>query len=358
MPVKNADGELLLYGFVGETYWGDGFTALEVQEALTEHGRSNDVTIRVNSGGGYVDDGIAIFNALTAHKGRVTIFVDAIAASAASVIAMAGDEIVMRTGSMMMIHDPSGFAFGTAEDHEKSSELLDKQADEMAGIYADRSGQDAESVRAAMKETTWMTGEEAVDLGYADRTDTARSKSAAAFDYSLFAGAPEKLVALATRKGWSFEKHGQHQAATAATPRQSKEISMADKKPAADNNTATTDTAKAEGASEAKARIKAIMTSPEAVGREGLAQHLAYDTETSADDAEKVLAAAPKSSADASPPEPADTPEKYENNRLAAASQASPEQGRNVSQDGGGSQRKLLRPSAIYDARRKALKEG
>ena len=89
------DGELVLYGFVGDSFWGDGFTASEVIDALAELGRDADVTVRLNSGGGYTDDGIAIFNTLTAHRGKVEIVVDAMAASAASVIAMAGDTVTM-----------------------------------------------------------------------------------------------------------------------------------------------------------------------------------------------------------------------------------------------------------------------
>ena len=364
MSVTISNGELLLYGFVGESYWGEGFTALEVQEALTEHGWSNDVTVRVNSGGGYIDDGIAIYNALTAHKGQVTMIVDAVAASAASVIAMAGDEIVMRSGAMMMIHDPAGYAFGTAEDHEKSCALLDKQADQMASIYADRSGQAVEDVRQAMKDTTWMTGDEAVEQGYADRTDKVRSLAATAFDYRIFSDTPKKLVALASRKGWSFDDDDRSKAATAAPTRQSKETSMAGNTAADDTTAAERATAKSEGASEAKARIKAIMTCEEAEGREGLAEHLAYDTELPPEETFKILAASPKTTAagaadgepetDPADPKPAD----FERRRLAAAGQAAPGQVKGSGEDGQSGRRTALKPGAIYAARRDAQKKG
>ena len=101
------NGEIVLYGFVGENFWGDGFTARDVLDALADHGRDNDVTVRINSGGGYVDDGIAIFNALKAHKGKVTVIVDSMAASSASVIAMAGEERLMAAAGRHFVDVPS-----------------------------------------------------------------------------------------------------------------------------------------------------------------------------------------------------------------------------------------------------------
>ncbi len=108
--------------------------------ALAQIGRGADVTIRLNSGGGIATEGAAIHSALAAHTGRKTIVVEGIAASAASVIAMAGDEIVMALGALMMVHDPSGFTFGTVSDHEASVRSLTALATAMAAIYSDRTG--------------------------------------------------------------------------------------------------------------------------------------------------------------------------------------------------------------------------
>lgn len=217
MPVLQ-DGELILYGFVGDNFWDDGFTASDVMAALAEVGRETDITVRINSGGGYVDDGIAIYNALAAHKGKVRVEVDAMAASAASLIAMAGDTIVMRTGSMMMIHDPARITWGTAEDHARSVDILDKQAAMMAGIYADRSGNDADKAREAMKAETWMTAEEAVEAGYADEAEGAKTKAYAAFDYRIYANAPSSLKALASRRKWDLPASDGRMAASAGRP--------------------------------------------------------------------------------------------------------------------------------------------
>ncbi|UGY15568.1 Clp protease ClpP [Bradyrhizobium septentrionale] len=138
MPSIARNGEILLSGAVGDGFSGEFFTYLDVVESLASLGRSRDVTVRINSGGGSAADGIAIFNALDSHKGNVTVVVESIAASAASVIAMAGQKIVMRAGSMMMIHDPSALTLGNSSDHAKSVEMLETMANSMADIYAEK----------------------------------------------------------------------------------------------------------------------------------------------------------------------------------------------------------------------------
>ncbi|TIY11622.1 MAG: Clp protease ClpP, partial [Mesorhizobium sp.] len=159
-------GEVVLYGDVGDM-WGDGsgFTGRDVVEALAEHGKG-PVSVRLNSGGGFVFEGVAIFNALKAH-GDVTVYVDGLAASAASVIAMAGDKIVMRDGALIMIHDPSGVTIGNAEDHRETADTLDKLGSIIAGIYSHKTGIDAAEMRAMMLTETWLDAEEAVEFGFA-----------------------------------------------------------------------------------------------------------------------------------------------------------------------------------------------
>lgn len=126
------------------------------------------VDLHLNSEGGEVFDGIAIRNALQAHPAHVTVHVDALAASIASVIAMAGDRIVMGRNSMMMIHDASSIEMGNAADMRKMADLLDQCSDNLASAYADRAGGTPESWRAAMQATTWYTAEQAVEAGLAD----------------------------------------------------------------------------------------------------------------------------------------------------------------------------------------------
>lgn len=197
-----SDGEIILYGAVGESFFEDGFTARDVINALAKL-RGKDVSVRVNSGGGFADEGVAIFNSLKNHDGKVTVFVDGVAASAASLIAMAGSEVVMRTGSIMMVHDPLFVTVGNAEDHAKSLEALNAIADSMADIYAEKTGRKASEMRAEMREELWLTPDDALAKGYADRKDAAEAIEAAAFDYRAYTKAPERIAALSDQRAWS-----------------------------------------------------------------------------------------------------------------------------------------------------------
>lgn len=129
------------------------------------------IKVRINSPGGSVFDALAIFNALNHHPARITTYVDAIAASAASIIAMAGDEVIMMPGSQLMIHDASALEDGNAADHGKMQTFLDRQSDNLAGIYAMRGGGTADDWRILMVEETWAFAEEAVALGLATRAE-------------------------------------------------------------------------------------------------------------------------------------------------------------------------------------------
>lgn len=348
------DGEIVLYGFVGDDYFDEGFTSTDVINALMELGRETDVVVRINSAGGYVHEGLAIYNALTAHKGEVTVHVDAIAASSASIIAMAGNRRIMRTGSLMMIHDPATVTFGTADDHDKQRSVLDKWADEMAGIYADRTGLAMSDVRQDMKKELWMDGEEAVDLGFATSAESDEAEAFAAFDYRVFAHAPKELRTLAAKNAWTLRGKGKKAGSSAAATGHKKENSMSKEKTAdttAAGNSEAVATAQAEGAKAAKARIKAIMTSDEAKDREGLAEHFAYETEMSVDEAVAALAAAPASAPQAADDADKPNPAGYEQSRVAASGQAQPE-----------GQKQRVRASInrgeIYAMRRKQSREG
>ena len=342
------DGELVLYGFVGDDFWDEGFTATQVIDALAMLGRDADITVRINSGGGYTDDGIAIYNALQAHRGEVAVVVDAIAASSASVIAMAGDTITMRSGALMMIHDPAKFTWGNAGDHEKSTDQLNKLADLMADIYAEQSGEDADDIREEMKAELWLTGEEAVERGFATATEGGRAKAVAAFDYRVYAQAPKKLVAKAKKEKWSFEAAA-HQAASAVQPPDHEEekptMAKLQAAGAAPANPASASGTDVTGADDVKARIKAIMTSEEATAFPTLAADLAYETDMPAEDAIAKLQAA---ASDASKAEGDDTPDPagYQASRSAAADLAQPAPG------DGKKAKATINTGGIYAARR------
>lgn len=185
--------ELQLYGSVGDNWWDEEyFTAAWVRTQLK--GMSGPLTVRLNSGGGIASEGQAIYTALKDYEGEVTVIVDGVAASAASLIAMAGDNIVMRLGSWMLIHDPAqlfGYGRGTADDHRELAAFLDKIAVSYAAIYASRSGMDIKAAREVMRAETVYTGEEAVEAGFATSYEgEVAAAEAAAFDYRLYANAP------------------------------------------------------------------------------------------------------------------------------------------------------------------------
>lgn len=194
-------GELVLYGYVGgDDFFDDGFSGKQVLEALAE--LDGDITVHINSGGGSVWDGSAIHNALKAYDGKVTVIVDGVAASSASLIAMAGKEIVMAEGAIMMIHNASFLTIGTKVDHEVSAGMLGKLDSQMTGIYARRTGAKPEDIKAMMDAETWFTADEAVKAGFADKTTQAKAAEAAAFDYSLYPHAPKHLLELAQNRAW------------------------------------------------------------------------------------------------------------------------------------------------------------
>jgi ATP-dependent protease ClpP protease subunit len=133
---------------------------------------ASQINLHVNSPGGDVFDGLAIMNALIQHPARVTAYVDGIAASIASVISMAADEVVMAPHSMLMIHDAAGMCLGNADDMHQLGDLLDKISDDIASVYADKAGGTEAEWRAVMKGERWYLAQEAVDAGLANRINT------------------------------------------------------------------------------------------------------------------------------------------------------------------------------------------
>lgn len=144
------------------------------------------IDVRINSPGGDVFDGIAIHNALAAHPATINVHVDGVAASIASVIAMAGDKVTMARGSQMMIHEGHTVAVGAAADMRKQADLLDTVSDTIAGFYADRAGGTVPDWRNRMRKETWYSAEEAVQAGLADEVAQPSRQVKATWDLSVF----------------------------------------------------------------------------------------------------------------------------------------------------------------------------
>jgi ATP-dependent protease ClpP protease subunit len=161
-----AGGTAAVYIYDEIGYWG--VTASDFVAELSELTGVNAIDLHINSPGGEVFDGLAIMNCLRSHPAAVTTYVDGLAASIASVIAMAGDRIVMGPHSQLMVHEGSGLCIGDAAEMRKMADLLDFQSDNIAGVYQARAGGTVEEWRAVMVAETWYTAEEAVAAGLAD----------------------------------------------------------------------------------------------------------------------------------------------------------------------------------------------
>ena len=194
---RNAD--IHVYGSIGVDWYGDGIDPTAFCKAVDALD-VDTINVLVNSPGGDAFGGIAMANALRRHRAHVTVTVDGLAASAASMVAMGGDELVMGRNSMLMIHDASGLCVGNAADMAEAAALLGKLSDSYADAYAEKAGSDRASMRELMRAETWLTPAEAVDAGLADRVDVKASTSAtASFDLrSFFASAPISTAPAAT----------------------------------------------------------------------------------------------------------------------------------------------------------------
>lgn len=298
-------GKLTLSGFVGDDYFGDGFTSSDVLLALAQVEDDAALTVYLNSGGGFATEGAAIHALLSRRAGTTDIVVDGIAASAASLIAMAGNTVTMSGGAVMMIHDPSAITAGTSTDHAKTIEGLEAMAVSYSRVYSAKSGKTPAECREIMKAERWYSPADAVADGFADAVTEAVTKAVAAMDYRVYAHAPQRLTALAAKKNWRLSD-AKAAAKSAAQPRQTEEPSMTDKERAdqlaAENATlkASMSTASLDAVKADRDRRAAIMALPEAEGRTALAEHL-YAKGESVDDAKATLAASPKVTASAEP---------------------------------------------------------
>lgn len=191
--IKNlADSaEIFIYDIIGEDFWGEGVSAKQFADDVKGL-KVSTIDLRINSPGGSVFDGVAIYNLLMNHDATVNVFIDGMALSIASVIAMAGDTINMAENAMMMIHDPWSFVIGSATDMKKEADTLDKIKSSLVTSYG-RTGMETDELSNLMTEETWMTAAEAKEMGFADEV-TERVAVANKFDLSKFRHAPQALM--------------------------------------------------------------------------------------------------------------------------------------------------------------------
>ncbi|MEK4501930.1 head maturation protease, ClpP-related [Bacillus sp. FSL R12-0069] len=172
---KGDTSTITIYGEIGEPFRGESTSAKDIENALNSV-ESGCITVRLNSGGGDVFHGISIYNQLKNHPAKVIIYVDGLAASAASVIAMAADELMMNTGSMLMIHEASTLAWGTKTDIQKTLNALEGINQSITDIYMTRYKGERSEMETMIANETWFTAQEAVEMGLANQVKEVRAE--------------------------------------------------------------------------------------------------------------------------------------------------------------------------------------
>ena len=164
---RDGDNSISIFDVIGADYWGDGVTASRIAGALRSLNGA-DVTVNINSPGGDMFEGLAIYNLLREYEGRVTVKVLGLAASAASVIAMAGDDVQIGRGAFLMIHNCWVYAMGNRHDLAQIAADMEPFDNAMSDIYQARSGLDADTIGKMMDGETYIGGSDAVAKGFAD----------------------------------------------------------------------------------------------------------------------------------------------------------------------------------------------
>lgn len=191
------EAEIVIYAGIGQDWWGDGsmISLKQFNDELKKISPTvNTLHIRLNSPGGDVFDGIGIYNRLLQFKAKKIVYIDGLAASISSIIALAGDEIVMGEGALYMIHLPWTVAMGNRTDIDKTVNLLMDIEEQMIGIYARKTKMSRIEIKAMLEKETWMGADEAIEKGFVDKTaETTVAIAASAIKSQWIAKRPEKF---------------------------------------------------------------------------------------------------------------------------------------------------------------------
>ncbi|MGI2067849.1 ClpP-like prohead protease/major capsid protein fusion protein [Shewanella sp. MF08487] len=199
LKAQNGNAELMIYDEIG----GWGISAKQFARDLQALGKVGTITARIHSPGGDVFEGMAIYNMIKGHPAHKVCYIDGLAASMASVIAMAFDEIIIPENAMMMIHKPWGGTLGDADDMRKYADLLDKVEGNLVGAYQQKTGLPEDELHALLAAETWLTGREAVEKGFANTLTDPLQMAASLNSKRLkdFTNMPEHLKNLFAPKG-------------------------------------------------------------------------------------------------------------------------------------------------------------
>lgn len=215
---SKTEAEIYIYDVIGD-YWGEGVTAKQFVKELNAL-KVDTIHLHINSPGGNVFDGSTIYNALRQHKAKIIVHIDGLAASASSLIAMAGNEIQISGNAFIMIHHPWTFAMGNANELRHTADDLDLLTEMFAKTYAARAKgkTDYDAMLAYMDEETWFNAETALEVGLAD-TITESLEMAAKFDlerfkYKNIPAKAKEVSALPKEAAWRARIASMHMAVT------------------------------------------------------------------------------------------------------------------------------------------------
>lgn len=171
------EAEILLYGVIGEDGYWDDVTSKQFAEDLKAVEDAVKINVRINSPGGDVFAGQAIYSMLKRCKSEVIVYIDGLAASIASIVAMSGDKIIMPKNAMMMIHKPWTITAGNANDMREEADTLDKIEESIISVYTDKTGLSAEEIKTLLEDETWLTASDALEKGFIDEIEETEVKA-------------------------------------------------------------------------------------------------------------------------------------------------------------------------------------
>lgn len=189
--------EILIYDQIGYDWWtGGGVTAKSFKEELDKLDASvNEIHVHINSPGGDVFDGVAIYNLLKQHKAKIIVYIDGLAASISSVIALAGDEVIIGEGALYMIHLPWTFAMGNRMDLDNTVNRLITVEAQLIGIYMKKTGLDKVELTKMLEDETWLDADQAMEKGFVDKkSDDTVAIAASAMDKRWLNKAPRNYT--------------------------------------------------------------------------------------------------------------------------------------------------------------------
>lgn len=190
------EAEVILYAGIGQDWWRDGsmISAKQFSDELKKISDSvTTINVRINSPGGDVFDGLAIYNRLKQHKAKKIVHIDGLAASIASIIALAGDEVIIGEGALYMVHLPWTMGMGNRMDLDNTINSLMNVEEQMLGIYSKKSKLSRSEIRSLLEKETWMDADEALDAGFVtSKAEDTMAIAASAINSRWIAKAPKK----------------------------------------------------------------------------------------------------------------------------------------------------------------------